>query len=759
MKKGWIISDNSLDKNDLLKNESIFNVANGYLGVRGNFEEKYPENYTSVRGTYINAFYEKVSIPYGEKAYAFPETMQKIVNVTDTQDINIIIEGQNFSLFEGTVKDFSRYLDMEKGFYRREIHWVSLNGKELKINITRLASLKYLELFAINYEIERVNFDGEVIIESGINGDVKNFTDDNDPRVASGHATILSVSSVNVENGIIQVVSQTQNSKESVADTTIHKCGNIHTVSYEKSEKSVKAIFRVAPGNEVINFTKYNVYTDSRRYENLKSSGIEIAERLSKEGFDRLLEEQQRYLEEFWTVADINIEGDEKLQSGLRFNLFQLLQSVGKDSISNITAKGLSGEGYEGHYFWDTEIYILPFFTLCNPKLAKQLLKYRYTILDYARKRAKEMGHKKGAAYPWRTIIGEECSSYFPAGTAQYHINGDIAYSYIQYYLVTEDLDFIKEFGAEVVFETARIWLEIGHFDKGLFKIDAVTGPDEYTAIVNNNYYTNVMAKYNLKWAVKFFNLLREKDIEALNALCIKIKLSEEEISQFIKAYENMYLPYNEELKINAQDDTFLSKAVWDFENTPEDKYPLLLNYHPLTIYRYQVLKQADTVLAHFLLEDEADFETIKNSYDYYEKLTTHDSSLSCAVYSIMASKVGYLEKAYEYFIETARLDLDDTHGNTKDGIHTANMGGTWMSIVYGFAGLRIKDDYISLNPRIPANWGRLKFNFVYKGASVHVDIRKDKTEVSIQTNSPISLKINDKLYSFTKDTMVEVNN
>ncbi|MBZ9688597.1 family 65 glycosyl hydrolase [Clostridium estertheticum] len=759
MRNGWIISDNSLNKEDLLKNESIFNVSNGYIGIRGNFEEKYPDNYQTIRGSYINAFYEEVPIQYGEKAYAFPETMQKIVNITDAQNVNIIINGERFSLFEGTVKSLSRYLDMKAGCYVREIWWVSPRGLELKIKITRLASLKYLELFAINYEIEKVNFDEGIIIESGIDGDVTNFTDESDPRLGAGHANILSVVSMVGESDIMQVVAETENSNKFVAVTTKHSCNVNYEVSLEKAGKVAKTIFKTEPGSEIINFTKYNVYTDSRRYKNLVSQGIDIAEKISGEPFKQLLDAQRDYLNEFWGLADINIEGDEKLKLGLRYNLFQLLQSVGKDSKSNITAKGLSGEGYEGHYFWDTEIYILPFFTLCQPELAKGLLKYRYTILDKARKRARELGHKKGAAYPWRTIIGEECSAYFPGGTAQYHINADIAYSYIQYYLATGDINFIKECGAEVVFETARIWIQIGHFHKGQFKIDAVTGPDEYTAIVNNNYYTNVMAKYNLKWASKLYYELLEKDNEVLKNLCNKISLTEEEIEQFARAYKNMCLPYNDELKINAQDDSFLSKAVWDFENTPKEKYPLLLNFHPLTIYRYQVLKQADTVLAHFLVEDESDTQTIKNSYDYYERITTHDSSLSCAAYSIMASKIGYSEKAYEYFIETARLDLDDTHGNTKDGIHTANMGGTWMAIVYGFAGLRIKENYISLTPKLPEKWKQLKFKLLYKGANIQVDIKVDKTEINLQCDCPINVKVNNILYEFIKSGKIEISN
>ncbi|MFL0267464.1 glycoside hydrolase family 65 protein [Candidatus Clostridium radicumherbarum] len=755
MKNQWIISDNNLEIKELIKNESIFNVSNGYIGIRGNFEEGYPKSYPTIRGTYINAFYEDVPINYGEKAYAFPETMQKIVNVTDSQDINIIINGEQFSIFEGTVKSFDRYLDMETGCYVREIWWLSPLGKELKIKITRLASFKYLELFAINYEIEKINFDEEVIIESAINGDVSNYSDSNDPRVASGNSNILIVNSITADENTLQLVSETQNSKKRIAVTTKHSCNVSYKVSIKKDEKSVKAIFNTKKGNKNICFTKYNIYTDSRRYPNIEKDGMRIAEKVSCHSFIEHLKTQEDYLKEFWSLADITIGSDKKLQQGVRYNLYELLQAVGKDSISNITAKGLSGEGYEGHYFWDTEIYILPFFTLCNPALAKGLLKYRYTILDSARQRAREMGHKKGAAYPWRTIAGGECSSFFPAGTAQYHINADIAYSYVQYYLATGDMEFIKDFGAEVIFETARIWIEIGHFHKGLFKIDAVTGPDEYTAVVNNNFYTNVMAKYNLKWASKLYNELLEKEPEILNKLCRKINLTKEEINTFEKANKSMYLPYDKDLKINAQDDSFLNKAIWDFENTPKENYPLLLNYHPLTIYRYQVLKQADIVLAHFLLEDEANIETIKNSYDYYEKITTHDSSLSCAVYSIMASKLGYLDKAYEYFMDTARLDLDNTHGNTKDGIHTANMGGTWMSIVYGFAGLRIKEGHISLSPKLPNIWNEIKFSFLYKGCKIVIWILKDKTEISTKDNCHVNLKINGESYLLTNNEKI----
>lgn len=759
MTKAWIVEENQIDQVSLLKNESLFNVANGYIGIRGNFEEGYPADKVSIRGNYINAFYEEATITYGEKAFGFPETLQKIVNVMDGQTVFVTIGEERVNLFEGELKGLKRFVNLKEGYYTRQIHWVSPKGKEVKIDITRLASFTTLELFAIHYHIEKINFDEEVIIESVIDGKVENYTNPNDPRVGASHAQLLNIVKVADENQVLQVVGETKVSKLQVALTTTHRTNCEAGIEVDVAEKSIAAryTFDKGKGNAVIEFTKYNVYTDTRRHTDPAAEGMCLIKQVSEQGFETIKEAQKAYLDTFWEVADIEILGDEALQQGLRFNIYQLLQGVGKDQVSNIGAKGLSGEGYEGHYFWDTEIYVMPFFTLCNPEIAKQLLRYRYHILDEARARAKELGHRKGAAYAWRTITGKECSAYFPAGTAQYHINGDIAYTYIQYYLATGDQAFIKEFGLEVICETARIWLEIGHFQKGLFRIDAVTGPDEYTAIVNNNYYTNQLAKYNLSTVGKWVKELEETDPEALKAICEKISLTQEELDSFERASENMYLPYDEERGICAQDDSFLSKAVWDFKNTPKENYPLLLHYHPLTIYRYQVLKQADVVLSHFLLEDNVDLETIKKSYDYYEKITTHDSSLSCAIYSIVASKIGYEDKAYKYFIETARLDLDNTHNNTKDGVHIANMGGTWMAIVYGFAGLRIKKDHISLEPKLPAKWDGLSFTFLHKGAKIKVKMQKDKTILEVFTTRNIQIKVKDVMYLVEEDTVLEI--
>lgn len=736
----WILSKSGLGQEELLVNESLFSLGNGYLGVRGNFEEGYDETYKSIRGTYINAFHDETEITYGEKLYGFPDTQQKLVNIIDGQTVHIYIDDELFSMFTGEVLHFDRNLHMDKGFAERMIHWKSPQGKEVKLHFRRMVSFVMKELFAIDIAVEPVSDNiTQIKIVSVVNGDVSNYVDKNDPRVASGHAKRLNVTEVSKQDEITVVKDRTFNTKLEVVCATFTRI-LAENYTFDSKLTDVDAIeIYISKGSSPVRFTKYNIYTDTlRHHAEVGTKAITLLTKLRKTSFDELLHGQEEYMQIFWSKSDVQIEGDVQLQEGIRFNLFQLLQSVGKDPVSNISAKGLSGEGYEGHYFWDTEIYIFPVFLMINPEIAKNLLLHRYSILDAARRRAKEMGHTKGALFPWRTITGTESSAFFPAGTAQYHISADIAYSYIQYYLATKDDDFLKNYMAEVLFETARLWMDTGHFLNGQFRIDDVTGPDEYTCIVNNNYYTNVMAKHNLLWAEKAFQLLNGTD--SLKQLAEKIELSEGEAQEWKEAGEKMFLPYDETFQINAQDDTFLQKKRWDLENTPKEKFPLLLHYHPLTLYRYQVCKQADTVLAHFLLEDEQDVETIRNSYHYYEEITTHDSSLSKCVFSIMAAKLGDKEKAYYYFNKTARLDLDNTHGNTKDGLHMANMGGAWMAIVYGFAGLRVKENGLSLSPSLPTEWDSLKFHLQFQGRDLQVQLSKDAVTYLIKEGEGLSI-------------------
>lgn len=738
----WTLTSNKLSQKDLLQDESLFFLGNGYLGIRGNFEEGYQKGFTSIRGTYINAFHDVTEVTYGEKLYGFPETQQKLVNIIDAQDLVIYFGEERFSLFDGNVLAYERNLHMDKGYSERIIHWKSPNGHEIKLHFKRLVSFIARELFAIQVSIEPVNYFGKVKIISTVNGDVENFTDPNDPRVASGHAKRLKVVMTKEDNNVSIVMNETYVSKLQTVCTSKHTINTTHSVSHNVYNESVQSQYTFEL-SQPVTFTKWNAYTDTLRHGDQLVEKATLALQ-SYPDFEKALEAQADYLANFWKYADITIGGDSELQEGIRFNLYHLLQSTGRDSHSNIAAKGLSGEGYEGHYFWDTEIYMIPVFLMTKPELAKDLLIYRYHILDGARENAKILGHKQGALFPWRTISGTECSAFFPAGTAQYHISADIAYSNIQYYLVTKDLTYMAEYGAEILFETARLWMDAGNFHNNQFVINDVTGPDEYTCIVNNNYYTNVMAKHNLKWAAKIYQLLLENNPTALNKLSEKITLSSEEIAGWQKAAELMFLPYDAELDVNPQDDSFFQKEIWDFENTPKEKHPLLLHYHPLTLYRYQVCKQADTVLGHFLLEDEQAFSTIKNSYDYYEKITTHDSSLSHCVFSIMASKVGYKDKAYQYFIETARLDLDNTHGNTKDGLHMANMGGTWMAIVYGFAGLRVKESGLELAPSLPKQWTNYQFAITYQNRQISVTVTDCNVSLQLLEGAALQIKVFD---------------
>ena len=415
-----------------------------------------------------------------------------------------------------------------------------------------------------------------------------------------------------------------------------------------------------------------------------------------------------------------------RFQQGVRFSQFHLLQSIGRDGKTSIAAKGLTGEGYGGHYFWDAETYALPFYLYTKPEIARNMLEYRYSILDKSRARAREMSHDKGALYAWRTIAGEECSAYFPAGTAGYHINADIAYATKQYYEATADHEFMLQMGAEMVMETARIWLGIGAYIKrknNQFCINEVTGPDEYTAMVDNNLYTNAMAQMHLSFAAEIAAKLKKEYPAEFARISKLIDLADDEPAQWTRAAQAMYLPYDQELGVHPQDDTFLNKKIWDFAEMARPSYDLPLHYHYLVIYRHQVCKQADVVLADFLLGNKFSAEDKKRNYDYYEAITTHDSSLSHCTFSIMASEVGYSDKAYQYFMKTARGDLDNLAGNTSYGVHIAAMAGAWMSVVFGFGGMRTYDGKLQFKPYLPDKWKHYSFRTYFQSQLLLVEV------------------------------------
>lgn len=738
-----VIVNNRLDPEQLPVNESLFTLANGYLGVRGNFEEGYPAGWPTVQGTYLNGFYDTVPMCHAEKQVGDPLTVQKQLNVIDAQPLRLFVgeEREPVSPFSGRLLSHERWLDLAGGILHRRYRVVTSGGREVQVTTERLVSFVTPELFALRMTVEAFGWSGPLWAEASVDGDVANHTDDRDPRVASGHAKRLSVTEAAAESGLALVAAHTQESGLTCC------CASRLLVSREAVYTPVVTDNRAAIHarcllDRTVTLTRYSLYTDTLRHGQPVPEARRLADEAADWPFETHRARQRSYLDAFWAQSDIVVGSDPALQDGIRFNLFHLLQASGKDPHCSVSAKGLSGEGYEGHYFWDTEIYILPFFTLTHPDLARSLLAFRSQTLPAARARARELGHRQGALFPWRTISGQECSGFFPAGAAQYHISGDIAYAFVQYWLATGDLAFMASHGAEVVFETARLWLDVGHFLKGRFRIDAITGPDEYTAIVNNNYYTNVMARHNLRWAVKLRDLLAQEAPEALAALLARIGMGPEAFEACARAAEAMYLPYDEALDIHPQDDTFLQKAPWDFSRSPQDGTPLLLHYPPLTLYRHQVCKQADVVLSHFLLEEGVAESTLRNSYTYYEGITTFDSSLTACIFSIMASRLGLEQKALDYFGDTVRLDLDNTHLNTKDGLHMASMGGAWMALIFGFAGLRLQEDHLSLRPALPTAWGQLSFSLCYRGSVLKLELQRESLRAAVQ-GPPVRIAVN----------------
>ncbi|MDF2533027.1 MAG: glycoside hydrolase family 65 [Clostridia bacterium] len=746
----WQLKSNDLCNERLLLEESLFTIGNGYVGIRGCFEEAPELMDKTIRGSYINGYYDRIPVIYSESAYGFPTVQDKQPRIMDTQTALVFLDGEPVVINESKIRDYYRVLDLQKGILERGYRYITKNGKTAKLSFKRLASFTIKNLLC--YEID-VEFDGDIEIISLLDSDVKNHSDASDPRVATGHEKLLGLQQLFVAKDIAFCEMETITSKISLL------CGVKHMLTSKSDEEchlehivEDQRICTKAIGRKHLSLYKKCVFVDGIRTGDIHKETLELFAKYDKYTFDDFARLQKAYLDSYWERSDIQIYGCQKVQEAIRFQLFHLLQSIGKDEISNISAKGLTGEGYEGHYFWDTEIYVLPLFQLTQPELAKQLLLYRYRTLPQAKKQAEKLGHKRGAAYPWRTISGIECSSYFPAGTAQYHINADIAYGFIQYYQYHKDKAFMLEAAAEVIFETARIWLEIGHWHKGAYHINNVTGPDEYTAIVNNNFYTNAMAKYHMHWANKLYIELKEYNPVGFKKLCQKIELSSDEVNDMRLASEAMFLPYNKELGIHEQDDSFLSKDIWDFANTTEEQHPLLLHFHPLTIYRYQVLKQADTVLSHFLLEEYADLETVKRSFDYYEKITTHDSSLSSCIYGIMASRCGYNDKAYDYFMESVRMDLDDTQGNTKDGLHMANLAGSCLGIINGFAGYRIKENGISIAPILPKQFEGYSFRIHYLDSWLEIKVAK-LIHIRLLKGNPTKIKIYDCEY-IVEDTI-----
>ncbi|MFW5842700.1 MAG: glycoside hydrolase family 65 protein [Spirochaetota bacterium] len=740
----WEIAEEELNPEQMRARETIFALANGYLGIRGSLEEG---RLVSRAGTFINGFYDTERIVYAEPAYGLARRRQRMLNVTDGTSIELYVGDDPLDLATGRVLSHRRVLDLRGGFLRRELEWESPSGVRIHLNTLRLVSFAQEHLALIDWRVTLLSDPIQLTVVSSLIGRSKPEVGYDDPRIGaslSKDALILRSRRIDAVYGSLRHI--TRNSRLSIVTMMANRLRT--TCRYhclpEESQRDVWHRYQISAGKgEEIRLTKLlSYYTtikeDSRK---LLPSARRSVDHAWDVGVESIAEEQERWLSDYWERSDVIIEGEPEIQQGVRFNLFHLVQAAGRNGESSVAAKGLTGEGYEGHYFWDAEIYSIPYFTYTSPDIARKLLEYRYHTLPQARRRAKEL-HMQGALYPWRTINGEEASAYFPAGTAQYHINADIMFALRTYVDATKDREFLYRYGAEMYIETARFWLDLGDYVEGRgFCINEVTGPDEYTAMVNNNTYTNLMARDNLATAAAIVERLAEEDPETMTRLRRELELADVETGAWRSAAEAMFIPRDQEKGIYAQDDTFLTKAPWDFEGTPKERYPLLLHYHPLTIYRYQVLKQPDVVLALFLQGFHFSPEEKKRNFDFYDPLTTGDSSLSPCIQSIVAAEVGYTDLAYRYFKMTANMDLEDVNGNVDHGAHIANMAGTWLALVYGFAGMRDYAGELSFAPRLPRAWDRLAFTLQVAGNALRVDIAQEKVVYAAEGASGLVIR------------------
>jgi len=749
----WRIVERGFDAEWMGNAETIFALSNGFIGIRGLVEEARP---ASESGTFLNGFHETWPIVHAEQAFGFARTGQTIVNVPDVTIMKLYVDDEPLYLPSARVTDYERSVDMRDGILRRELTWSTPAGKHVTLRSTRMVSLEHRHLGVITMELV-VDADAPVVVSSQVLNrqdsaaldEHREARSGNDPRRAPYFAERVLNARTHVADGMRIVTGyETTNSGMTMCVGIDHRVETENSCETTTSwtEDLSKVVFTMhAEAGVPIRIEKVFTYHTSRHVPaiELVDRGLRSLDRAIDLGAQQLHAGQRAELDDFWDRADISLDGPARFQQAVRWNLFQLHQASARAETTGIPAKGLTGQAYEGHYFWDTEIYVAPFLTYTEPRITRNLLRFRESMLPQARERAMELS-ERGALFPWRTINGEEASSYYAAGTAQYHINADIAYALNRYVDVRGDTGILVDLGAEILVSTARLWAGLGFMNPSddRFHIHGVTGPDEYTAVVNDNAFTNLMARKNLRYAAEVLTWLADEDPVAHRRLCRRLDLDQDEVEVWRRCADAMYVPFDAERGIHPQDDSFLEREVWDFAHTPMDHYPLLLHYHPLVIYRHQVLKQADVVLAMFLLGDEFTIEQKRRNFDYYDPLTTGDSSLSACVQSILASEIGYQDRATEYFRYALLMDLADVSGNVVDGVHIASTGGVWMALTYGFGGMRDHGGVLRFDPRLPDGWDRLAFPLRFRERSLRVTLTSGRIELLLEEGDPLEVEV-----------------
>jgi alpha,alpha-trehalose phosphorylase len=715
----WSIRETHLDLDVLAQTESVFALANGHIGLRANLDEGEP---FGLPGTYLNSFYELRPLPYAEAGFGYPESGQTVVNVTNGKIIRLLVDDEPFDVRYGKLLTHERELDLRAGVLRRRAEWRSPAGASVRVSSTRMVSFVQRSAAAILYEVEPLDGSIRLVVQSELVANEAGVPPQEDPRAAAIlEAPLLSEHFYGSEARVV-LTHSSKRSKLLMAAGMDHLVeGPDGTESAAESGPDVGRVTvatQLAPGQRlrVIKFLAYG-WSSQRSLPAVRDQVVAALTQARHTGWEGLLDDQRAYLDEFWDCADVELEGDTELQQAVRFALFHTLQAGARAEQRAIPAKGLTGPGYDGHTFWDTERFVLPVLTYTAPRAAADALRWRHATLDLARDRAAQLG-LQGAAFPWRTIRGQECSGYWPAGTAAFHIAADIADAVGRYQAATEDDEFECDAGLELLVETARLWRSLGHHDaEGRFRIDGVTGPDEYSAIADNNVYTNLLAQRNLRAAA---------DAVARHPRhAAELGADLEEAASWRGAADDMIVPWDEALGVHPQSENFTSHQIWDFDRTEPEQYPLLLHFPYFDLYRKQVVKQADLVLALHWRGDAFTDEEKARDFAYYEALTVRDSSLSASTQAVIAAEVGHLELAYDYFGEAALMDLHDLEHNTRDGVHIASLAGAWIAAVAGFGGMRDHDGKLSFAPRLPARLGRLTFRILFRGRRLKVEVTR----------------------------------
>jgi alpha,alpha-trehalose phosphorylase len=713
----WIVREKGLHLDMLARTESVFALSNGHVGLRGNLDEGEPHG---MPGTYLNSVYERRPLPYAEAGYGYPESGQTVIDVTNGKIIRLLVDDEPLDVRYGSLYQHDRTLDLRAGTLTRQLRWRTPADRLVEVTTTRLVSLTHRSIAAICYEVTPIDGPARVVVQSELvaNEDLPKAS--GDPRVAAALDAPLQAVEHDARGTRIQLLHRTRQSGVGVAaaaDHVVEVPDGVRVVTESEAREdwarvTVSAALRQGETLRLVKFISYG-WSSLRSTPALRDQAPAGLTGALLTGWEGLLRDQRDYLDDFWAGADVQVDGDDELQQAVRFALFHVLQSGVRAEERPIAAKGLTGPGYDGHCFWDTETFVLPVLVHTWPAAAADALRWRYRTLEAARRRAEQLG-LAGAAFPWRTITGDECSGYWPAGTAAFHINADIADAVIRYIDATHDFTFEAEVGLELLVETARLWASLGHLDLfGRWRIDGVTGPDEYSAVADCNIYTSLMAERNLRAAAAAAVRLPE--------LAAELGVTREEVDGWISAAGAVYLPYDEVLRVHDQSEGFTRHACWDFENTPPERYPMLLHYPYFDLYRKQVIKQADLVLAMQLRGDAFTPEQKARNFAYYEQFTVRDSSLSACTQAVIAAEVGCLDLAYAYTAEAAFMDLHDLAHNTGDGLHIASLAGAWTALVAGFGGMRDHDGVLVFAPRLPAGLTRLAFTIRHRGLRLRV--------------------------------------